>query len=64
MVDEDATSGSSNRVPAFHAYSGSGGADAEYVYVGMYEGVAHAARFHCRTAPTAVLMHLSRPRLT
>jgi len=34
-LEEDETTGDSDRVPAFHGYSGSGNASAEYVYVGM-----------------------------
>jgi len=34
ILEEDETTGYSNRVPSFHAYSGSGNASAAYVYVG------------------------------
>jgi len=34
VLEEDETTGYSNRVPSFHAYSGSGNASAAYVYVG------------------------------
>jgi N-acetylated-alpha-linked acidic dipeptidase len=34
VLEEDETTGDSDRVPAFHGYSGSGNASAEYVYVG------------------------------
>jgi len=36
VLDEDETTGDADRVPAFHGYSGSGNASAEYVYVGVY----------------------------
>ena len=35
VIEEDETTGDADRVPAFHGYSGSGNASAEYVYVGM-----------------------------
>ncbi|KAI4637831.1 hypothetical protein J4E83_000649 [Alternaria metachromatica] len=34
VLDEDETTGDADRIPAFHGYSGSGNASAEYVYVG------------------------------
>ncbi|KAF1831839.1 N-acetylated-alpha-linked acidic dipeptidase 2 [Decorospora gaudefroyi] len=34
VLEEDETTGYSDRVPAFHGYSGSGNVSAEYVYVG------------------------------
>ncbi|EFQ88315.1 hypothetical protein PTT_15837 [Pyrenophora teres f. teres 0-1] len=34
VVEEDETTGYADRVPAFHAYSGSGNASATYIYVG------------------------------
>jgi N-acetylated-alpha-linked acidic dipeptidase len=34
VLEEDETTSDSDRIPAFHGYSGSGNASAEYVYVG------------------------------
>ncbi|KNG46246.1 N-acetylated-alpha-linked acidic dipeptidase 2 [Stemphylium lycopersici] len=34
ISEEDGTTGDPNRIPAFHGYSGSGNASAQYVYVG------------------------------
>ena len=34
VLEEDETTGNPDRIPAFHGYSGSGNASAQYVYVG------------------------------
>jgi N-acetylated-alpha-linked acidic dipeptidase len=36
ILEDDETTGVDDKVPAFHGYSGSGNASAEYVYVGKY----------------------------
>jgi N-acetylated-alpha-linked acidic dipeptidase len=39
ILEEDKPTGDADRVPAFHGYSGSGNASAEYIYVGMRSSV-------------------------
>lgn len=41
ILEEDGPTGDADRVPAFHGYSGSGDASAEYIYVGTRSSKKH-----------------------
>lgn len=41
ILEEDPTTGSSNRIPAFHGYSASGNVSAPYIYIGTPTSLSH-----------------------
>jgi N-acetylated-alpha-linked acidic dipeptidase len=47
VLEEDETASDVNRVPAFHGYSGSGNAAAEYVYVGTWYSFQNMFDIRC-----------------